>query len=73
MVKIALENKMYDPVVGYNMGSTFSIFKETCGPAGEIATDVEYDTVTSLYAARYQSARKALSDYIKYINVEIEG
>ncbi len=70
MVRMALENKMYDPVVGYDMGSTMAIFKGACGSAGEIANDLEYDGISTLYDARYQAARKALNDYIKYINTE---
>ncbi len=71
MVKMALENKVYDPVVGYDFGATLAMFKEAGSPeAGKPGTDAYYDTLGSLYDARYGAARKALNDYIKYINTE---
>ncbi len=71
MVKMALENKVYDPVVGYDFGATLTMFKEAGSPnAGEPGTDAYFDTLGSLYDARYQAARKALNDYIKYINTD---
>jgi hypothetical protein len=71
MVKMALENKIYDPVVGYDFGAMNGMFKEAGSPeVGVPGTDVNYNTLTSLYDARYGAARKALNDYIKYINTE---
>jgi hypothetical protein len=72
MVEIALKNKVYDPVVGYSFGSLSEIFKECGSPggAGSLGSDSAYDTLVSTYEKRYTAARKALQDYIKYVNAE---
>ncbi|MBR5296091.1 MAG: hypothetical protein IKU24_05830, partial [Clostridia bacterium] len=72
MVEIALENKIYDPVVGYNFGGMYRIFEE-CGspvPKGSVGTDEKYDTFVSTYESRYSAGRKALQEYLTYINTE---
>ncbi len=71
MVEMALKNKVYDPVVGYGFGSLNGCFTEAGSPeAGVAGTDIYFDTFGSLYEARYKAGRKALNDYIKYINTE---
>ncbi|MBR5296008.1 MAG: hypothetical protein IKU24_05405, partial [Clostridia bacterium] len=73
MVKIALENKIYDPVVGYNFGGMYKIFEECGSPVekGSVGSDEKYDTFVSTYTGRYSAARKALQDYLTYTNTEI--
>ena len=72
MVQIALANKIYDPVIGYSFGSLSEAFKECGSPngAGAVGSDAAYDTFVSTYDKRYTAARKALQDYIKYVNAE---
>ncbi len=70
MVEIALENKLYDPVVGYDFGK-INIFSECgSGEVGANGTDANYDTFVSTYESRFNAARKALMDYLNYINTE---
>ena len=71
MVELALANKLYDPVVGYNFGK-IQIFSEVGSPGGNgsMGSDEAYDTLVSTYASRYTAARKALQDYLNYINTE---
>ncbi len=72
MVEYALENKLYDPVVGYNFGGMYRIFEECGSPGakGSVGSDEKYDTFVSTYASRYSAARKALQEYLTYINTE---
>ena len=78
MLDLALKNKVYDPVVLYNFGSIGSIFK-SCGSNGSggtggtpnaVGTDVNYDNLVSTYEARLDAARKALNNYLNYIDQE---
>ena len=79
MLDIALKNKIYDPVVIFDFGKIgTTLFKDAGSNGGQSAgngsptkgTDVNYDTLVSLYDSRYQAARKALNNYINYISNE---
>ncbi len=71
MLEIALKNKIYDPVVGYNFGK-ISIFGEVGSIANEtVGSDVNYDTFVSTYTSRVQAARTALADYQSYITADV--
>ncbi len=71
MVELAMENKLYDPVVGYDFGK-IKIFEEVGSSKeyGVPGTDANYDTFVSTYQSRYNAARQALKDYLEYINTE---
>ncbi|MBR3836847.1 MAG: hypothetical protein IKJ74_01765 [Clostridia bacterium] len=71
MVEIALENKIYDPVIGYSFGG-MNIFSAvgSANQNGIPGTDVNYDTLVSSYEAKVAAARKALTNYLNYINTE---
>ncbi len=71
MLEMALKNKIYDPVVGYNFGK-IQVFSEVGSNNGKDipGTDINYDTLVSTYTSRVQAARTALADYQSYINVE---
>jgi hypothetical protein len=71
MVELALENKLYDPVVGYNFGKIM-IFQEVGSSKeyGVPGTDANYDTFVSTYQARYTAARQQLKNYLEGINME---
>ena len=76
MLDLALKNKLYDPIVFFNFGSIGNIFRDagsngsggSRGTAGAVGTDVNYDTLVSLYEARLAAARKALNNYLKYLD-----
>ena len=76
MLDLALKNKMYDPIVFFNFGAIGYIFRDagsngsggTRGTVGAVGTDVNYDTLVSLYDARLAAARKALNNYLKYLD-----
>ena len=72
MLEISLKNKIYDPIVGANMGSMQSLF-QTCGSGAydTPGTDENYDTFVSTYTSRVLSARKELQDYIQYLNAGV--
>ena len=71
MVEYAMENKIYDPVVGYDFGKLLKLFYEVGSPNNEApGSDAAYDTFVSTYESRYTAARKALQDYMNYINTE---
>ncbi|MBP5289763.1 MAG: hypothetical protein J6Z79_07845 [Clostridia bacterium] len=79
MMDIALENKLYDPVVIFDFGqigrSLFEQAGSDGGKAGSSGTavpgsDVNYDTLVSLYESRVKAARKGLTNYIDYVNAE---
>ena len=79
MMDLALKNKLYDPVVIFNFGKIGnSVFQEAGsngGKAGSTGTavpgsDVNYDTLVSLYESRVNAARKALKNYINYVTAE---
>ena len=78
MLDLALKNKIYDPVVIFDFGKIgVSLFMQTGSdgyggtgaPAGVTAkgSDVNYDTLVSVYESRVTAARKALNSYINYI------
>ena len=76
MLDIALKNKVYDPVVIFSFGRIgASVFEEAGGLKGQTGgngtpakgSDVNYDTLVSLYESRVNAARKALNNYINYI------
>ncbi len=72
ILEIALKNKLYDPVVGYNFGSIYTIFYNagSGGQNGIPGTDVNYDTLVSQYESRVNAARKALNNYMNYITTD---
>ena len=75
MLEIALKNKVYDPVIGYNFGKMLNMFNEVTTPTGVSnsglpGSDANYDTLVSNYTSKVEAARKALQNYIKYINTE---
>ncbi|MBP5289210.1 MAG: hypothetical protein J6Z79_04985 [Clostridia bacterium] len=80
MMEIALKNKIYDPVVLFDFGKmgAGSLFGAAGSNGGQTAgqgplskgSDVNYDTLVSLYESRVTAARKALNNYINYITNE---
>ncbi len=76
MLDLALSHKHYDPIVFFNFGSIGYIFRDagsngsggSRGTVGAVGTDVNYDTLVSLYEARLAAARKALNNYLKYLD-----
>ena len=70
MIELAMENKVYDPIAGYNFGSIniYSLVGSN-NQNGIPGTDVNYDTFKSTYESRVNAARKALENYINFINV----
>jgi hypothetical protein len=76
MLDLALSHKIYDPIVFFNFGSIGYIFRDagsdgsggSGGKTGAVGTDVNYDTLVSLYEARLAAARKALNNYLKYLD-----
>ena len=81
MMDIALKNKVYDPVVIFNFGKIgTSLFSDAGSNGGVTAgvgtptagSDVNYDTLVSLYESRLNAARKALRNYVNYITNDEE-
>ncbi|MBQ3865865.1 MAG: hypothetical protein II776_03105 [Clostridia bacterium] len=77
MIDIALENKLYDPVAIFNFGDIgTTLFSQAgCDQWGHDGikakgSDLNYDTLVSLYESRVQAARKALNNYINYITAD---
>ncbi len=71
MIEYSMENKVYDPVVGYDFGKLLRLFYEVGSPnVGAPGSDAAYDTFVSTYESRFTAARKALQDYMRYINTE---
>ncbi|MBP5288710.1 MAG: hypothetical protein J6Z79_02410 [Clostridia bacterium] len=79
MMDIALKNKVYDPVVIFSFGKLGSaLFISAGSNGGQVAgtgepakgSDVNYDTLVSLYESRVTAARKALKNYINYVTAE---
>ena len=80
MLDLALRNKVYDPVIMYNFGQIGSIFKQ-CGSDGSggtgnkpgaVGTDINYDNLVSTYQSRLDAARKAIKNYLSYLDQEDE-
>ena len=76
MLDLALKNKLYDPVVIFDFGKIgTTLFKEVGSVGGRVAgageavkgSDANYDTLVSTYQSRVDAARKALNNYIDYI------
>ena len=75
MLDLALRNKIYDPVVMYNFGAIGQIFKHcgsngsggTGGVQGAVGTDINYDNLVSTYQSRLDAARKAIKNYLSYL------
>ncbi len=79
MMEIALKNKVYDPVVIFNFGQIGSSLFSAAGSDGGRAdgkgtavkgSDVNYDTLVSLYESRLSAARKQLQKYVDYISTD---
>ena len=73
MVEIAVKNKIYDPVTGYDFGGiNTALYYEvgTPGKDGSVGSDANYDTFVSTYTSRVGAVRTALADYQSYINTE---
>lgn len=80
MIEIALKNKIYDPVVLFDFGKmgAASLFGTVGSNGGQTAgqgptakgSDVNYDTLVSVYESRVTAARKALNSYVNYITEE---
>ena len=79
MMEIALKNKVYDPVVIFNFGQIGTSLFAAAGSDGGRAdgkgtavkgSDVNYDTLVSLYESRLSAARKQLQKYIDYISTD---
>ena len=70
MMEIAIKNKIFDPVVGYNFGGMY-MFNDIGSPGKRVpGSDINYDTLVSTYEARVPAARMALQNYLNYINTE---
>lgn len=70
MLEIALANKIYDPILGFDFGS-INVFREAGSTgANTVGSDANYDTLVSLYSSRVTAARTALEKYVDYITKE---
>jgi len=69
MLSMALENKIYDPVVGYNFGGIGKIF-DKCGNLGDgnVGSDLNYDNFVAFYSSKVSQAREDLVAYLTFIN-----
>ena len=76
MLDLALENKIYDPSYLYNFGGMGTLFLE-CGSNGgatagqgkaTAGSDVNYDNLVSEYTKKLTAARKALTNYLTFID-----
>ena len=67
MVIMALENKVIDPVLLFNWGSTANTFYECGSPKGNksVGSDEAWDTFTSTYEARVTPARTAMEQFLE--------
>ncbi len=70
MVAIAIENRQYDPVVGYNFGGMRTLFAECGGFSDQPGTDINYDNFTAKYRERVSKAREAVEDYLTFVNAD---
>ncbi len=71
MLDLALKNKLYDPIIFFNFGSIGDIFKKAGSNGsgkGFVGSGVNYDTLVSLYESRLAAARKALKNYLNYLD-----
>ena len=71
MIDIALANKLYDPVAIYDFGGLRDVFRDV-GGQGSVGDDLDFDNVVSKYRERLEAARKALTNYLDYIDVQEE-
>ncbi|MBR7165630.1 MAG: hypothetical protein IKD18_05060 [Clostridia bacterium] len=71
MIEIAMQNKVYDPIAGYNFGS-INVYSHVGSnhQNGIPGTDVNYDTLVSAYEAKVAAARKALQQYIRFTDYQ---
>ncbi len=67
MLEIALSNRVYDPVIGYNFGGMEYIFRGVGSIDGQPGTDVNYSKINSEYLSRVTKAREAVQDYLTFI------
>lgn len=74
MMEIALEHRVYDPVVGYGFGGMNNCF-DKCGGSGGLgskhkgmASDAAYETFVSTYTTQVTKARTAVQDYLTFID-----
>ncbi len=70
MVAIGIENKNYDPVVGYNFGGMRTLFAECGGFSDQPGTDINYDNFTAKYREKVSKAREAVEDYLTFVNAD---
>ena len=76
MLDLALRNKVYDPVYMFNFGAMGSIFKDcgsngsggSGGVVGAVGTDVNYETLVSVWQSRLDAARKSIKNYLSYLD-----
>ena len=83
MIEFAVKNRVYDPVMMYSFGGMGKIFDKAgsngsggTGNSGDtaiIGSDVNYDTLNSLYQSLVTPARKALKNYLEYLEQEDVG
>jgi hypothetical protein len=71
MIELAMQNKVYDPIAGYNFGG-INIYSAvgSNNQNGIPGTDVNYDTLVSSYEAKVSAARKALQQYIQFTDFQ---
>ncbi len=76
MLEIALAHKHYDVVGLFDFGKLGRQLFMDVGSGGNVkgvpGTDVNYDTLVSVYESRVSAARKALNNYINYVTAEDE-
>lgn len=73
MIEIAMKNKVYDPIAGYSFGGINIYSLVGSNNQNNIpGTDVNYETFVSNYESRVNAARKALQNYINFINVDTD-
>ncbi|MBR3837251.1 MAG: hypothetical protein IKJ74_03810 [Clostridia bacterium] len=70
MMEIAIKNKIFDPVVGLNFGGMY-MFNDIGSPGKRVpGSDINYETLASTYESRLTAARKALQNYLTFVNTE---
>ena len=74
MVELALANKLYDPLLGYEWGRIAQAFYYCgCAERYQPGSDINYDNLVSTYTSRVAGARKAADSYVKAINTTAVG